>query len=92
MAIRNHGHGGSDKDTGQHAGYLHAEFGPLNQIVHLWDYATLEERRERRERLFANDEWKAYIQEMHPLLLSQRNKFLIPTPCSPMGNWIKREK
>ena len=73
-------------------GYLHAEFGPLNQIVYLWDYAILDERRERRERLFANDEWKAYIQKMHPLLFSQGNKFLIPTPCSPMGNWIKRKK
>jgi len=34
-AIRNQEHGDSDKDTGQHAGYFHTEFGTLNQIVHL---------------------------------------------------------
>lgn len=67
-------------------GYFHTEFGPLNQIVHLWGYDSLEERRQRRERLFADAEWKAYIQEARPLILTQENKLLIPAPFSPMGN------
>lgn len=74
------------KILGNMLGYFHTEFGPLNQIVHLWGYDSLEERRQRRERLFADAEWKAYIQEARPLILTQENKLLIPAPFSPMGN------
>ena len=72
------------KILGNMLGYFQTEFGPLNQVVHLWGYESLEDRRERREKLFANDEWLAYIQEMRPLLMTQENKLLIPTSFSPM--------
>jgi hypothetical protein len=67
-------------------GYFQTEFGPLNQVVHLWGYDSLEDRRERRQQLFQEDEWLAYLKEMRPLLMSQENKLLIPAPFSPIGN------
>jgi hypothetical protein len=79
------GLGVQKKILGNMLGYFHTEFGPLNQIVHLWGYDSLEDRRVRREKLFADDEWKAYIQEMRPLVHTQENKLLIPATFSPIG-------
>ena len=74
------------KILGNMLGYFHTEFGPLNQVVHLWGYESLEDRRQRRERLFADDEWLAYLLEARRLILTQENKLLIPAPFSPIGN------
>ena len=71
---------------GNMLGYFQTEFGPLNQVVHLWGYDSLEDRRERRQQLFQEDEWLAYLKKMRPLLMSQENKLLIPAPFSPIGN------
>jgi len=70
---------------GNMLGYFQTEFGPLNQIIHLWGYKSFEDRQERRAKLFKEDEWKAYLKEMRPLLRSQENKLLIPAPFSPIS-------
>ena len=48
---------------GHLVGYYTTEIGPLNQVVHLWAYQDLEDRRERRARLVADERWKEYIAE-----------------------------
>lgn len=65
---------------GQMVGYYSTEFGPLNQIVHLWAYEDLAERAERRGRLLANPAWKAYSARVRPMVLTQENKVLLPAP------------
>lgn len=65
---------------GKMLGYYFTEIGPLNQIVHMWGYDSLEDRTERRAQLFQEQEWQDYIKEMRPLLASQENKILIPAP------------
>ena len=53
------------------------EFGTVNQYVHLWSYADLEERNRLRGQLMKNDEWtKGYIPQIRPLLAAQETKIL----------------
>src|SRR5262245_10025361 len=62
---------------GKFEGGWTTEFGTINQYVHLWGYADLEERNRLRAELARNDEWtKGYIPQIRPLLLAQETKIL----------------
>ena len=65
---------------GRMVGYYATEFGPLNQVVHLWAYEDLSERAERRARLLADPSWKAYAAKVRPMVALQENKLLVPAP------------
>jgi NIPSNAP len=65
---------------GRMVGYYSTEFGPLNQVIHLWAYDSLQEREERRARLLADERWKAYVAKVRPMVQSQENKLLLPAP------------
>ncbi len=65
---------------GRMVGYYRTEFGPLNQVIHLWAYESLAERAERRARLEADERWRAYIAKVRPLIVAQENKLLLPAP------------
>jgi len=64
---------------GRLVGYYRSELGELNQVVHLWAYTDLAERQHRREALLADPQFKAYVQRMLPLLVSQESRILAPT-------------
>lgn len=68
---------------GRLVGYFTTEIGPLHQLVHMWAYKDLNERAERRAKLTSDPRWKAYVQKVRPLQISQENKILIPAPFSP---------
>lgn len=65
-------------------GYFFTEFGTLNQVVHLWGYADLADRTERRRRLNADQRWQAYLETILPLMVTQENRLLVPAPFSPI--------
>ena len=69
---------------GRLIGYYASEIGPLNQIVHLWGYESLEDRAVRRARLFAEPRWLAFAAKTQPLLMRMENKILLPMSFSPM--------
>lgn len=71
---------------GNLVGYFTTEIGPLNQVVHMWAYENLEDRNVRRAKLGSNPDWIAYVAKVQPLVLTQENKILVPTPFSP---WAK---
>jgi hypothetical protein len=67
------------------------EFGTLNQYVHLWGFADLNERERLRGELAKNAAWNTeYLPLSRPLMLAQENKILRPvvpmTPPSDTGN------
>ena len=70
---------------GRMVGYFTSELGTLNQVVHLWAYEDLEDRRRRREVLVAKPEWQALLQNLLPLVREMESKILIPAPFSPIG-------
>ena len=65
---------------GHLVGYYFTDIGPLNQIVHMWGYTSLNERSLRRKKLFENKSWLTYIEKVRPMISSQKSKLLIPAP------------
>ena len=61
-------------------GYYQVEFGPQNQIVHLWSYSDLTDRTVRRKALVSDSDWQTYVKKIRPLVRYQENKLLIPAP------------
>lgn len=63
------------------AGAWYTEMGPLNRWIHLWPYASLDERARVRAEAATDPHWPPKTRE---LLLTQESKILIPAPFSPM--------
>lgn len=64
---------------GSPLGYFTSEFGELNQTVHLWAYESLEDRQQRRAKLFADTQWLNFFEQVAPMLVRQESKLLLPT-------------
>jgi hypothetical protein len=76
---------------GKFEGGWTTEFGTLNQYVHLWSFADLNERERLRGELAKNEAWnKEYLPISRPMMLAQENKILKPvvpmTPPADSGN------
>lgn len=70
---------------GNMLGYFTSEFGTQNQTVHLWGYDSLDDRQRRRDALVAHPDWRAFLVQVMPMILSQEVKILRPTAFSPLG-------
>jgi hypothetical protein len=78
-------------DYGKLEGFWSTEFGTLNQLVHLWSYADMNERERLRAALAQNERWRSeYVPQIRPLLIAQETKILaaeLPvTPPADSGN------
>jgi hypothetical protein len=65
---------------GDMLGYYATEIGHVNEVVHLWQYASFEDRLQRRNALKADPRWHAYLAKMLPMLLDQNAKIMLPAP------------
>lgn len=63
-------------------GYFTSEIGTLNQMVHLWAYDNLEERRQRRDLLAASAQWQGCLEKIRPMIRTMENRILLPTSFS----------
>lgn len=70
---------------GKSVGYYFTEFGPLNQIVHMWAYDSMEQRAERRAQLRRTPGWDEIRNELMPYVHHQENRLLIPAPFFRVG-------
>ncbi len=77
---------------GKLEGFWFTEFGTLNQVVHLWQYADLNERDRLRAELQTNEDWtKHYLPQIRPMLVAQENRILSPVrPLAPPAGegWV----
>jgi len=64
-------------------GWYYTDFGPQNQIVHIWGYDSYAERDRRRAELGKNADWQKFVARIRPLILRQENKSLLSAPWSP---------
>jgi hypothetical protein len=65
-------------------GYWSTELGPLNQVVHLWEYADLAARATARAGLARDERWvKEYLPASGALLEAQENLILAPFDWAP---------
>ena len=69
---------------GKLLGYWSTELGPLNQVVHVWEYADLAARAAARAGLAKDERWvKEYLPGSTPLLDAQENMILSPFDWAP---------
>ncbi|WGS23078.1 MULTISPECIES: NIPSNAP family protein [unclassified Bradyrhizobium] len=74
---------------GKLEGYWITEIGPLNQVMHMWSYADLNERTRLRGELAKNPRWTGeYIPAIRPLLVRQEVRLLnaIIPPIAPAAS------
>ena len=55
----------------------------MNEIVHIWAYASLDDR-ERRRAALARPRWVAFIPKIQALIEEMESKILKPAPFSPL--------
>ena len=76
---------------GKLEGYWMTEIGPLNQVMHMWSYASFDERAKLRGELAKNPRWTGeYIPLLRPLLVRQEVRLMTavrpPVAPSTTGN------
>lgn len=78
-------------DYGLNLGYWTSDSGPLNQIWHIWQYESFDEREALRQKLAKNEAWRnEYIAKIRDLVEKREIRFLRPaqefSPPSSRGN------
>ena len=64
--------------------FWHTEFGPLNQIIHVWPFEDLGDRARVREEAIKDPHWPPPIQDH---ILSMKSEIMIPAPfMRPLGD------
>jgi hypothetical protein len=61
-------------------GFFHTDVGPLNEVIHIWPYKDLEERRKIREAAATDPGWPPNNNEY---ITNQRVEVVTPFPFSP---------
>ena len=69
---------------GGFVGAFTTDVGALSTYTHLWRYDSYAEREQRRAALQARDDWRAFLAKIQPLIHTQQNRILVPTPFSPL--------
>ena len=65
-------------------GVFTTDIGALSTYTSLWGYDSYAEREQCRARLQADDAWKTFLAKIQPLIHTQQNRILVPTPFSPL--------
>lgn len=73
------------RHLGNLVGYFYSDIGPLNQVVHIWAYSSLDDREARRALLGKDPEWQAFIPSLQALVDEMENKILKAMPFSPLN-------
>lgn len=73
------------KHLGNLIGYFYSEIGPINEIVHIWAFESLDDREARRGRLMADPEWRAFLPRIRDLIEVAENKIMKPAAFSLSG-------
>ncbi|MGO6711132.1 NIPSNAP family protein [Rhizobium leguminosarum] len=64
-------------------GYFFSEIGTINEIVHIWAFASLDDREARRQRLLADPRWQVFLPKIRDLIEVAENKIMKPANFSP---------
>ncbi|MCM2484139.1 NIPSNAP family protein [Burkholderia glumae] len=70
------GHAAQERALGTMVGCFATEIGPLNQLVYLWAFASLDDRSRRRALLMADPEFRTFRGKVRHLVVRQENQIL----------------
>lgn len=66
-------------------GYWYTDIGELNQVIHIWEYESLDERRKRRTALYEDPDWvEKFLPVAMPMLEKQETKIMYAANFSPI--------
>jgi len=65
-------------------GWFTTDVGALSTVVSMWGYADSGQRDERRAQLQQDERWQQFVKKIQPLIHTQQNRILKPTPFSPI--------
>lgn len=68
---------------GHHLGSYVSEIGTLNQVIHLWGFASMADREIRRARMEQDPEWIAFVEMNAGTFAAQETRILRATSFSP---------
>ena len=68
---------------GNFMGIYRTEFGNINQIIMMFAYADAGERQRRRDLLYKDPAFQAYLVKVRPFLKDQHVSLLTPSKCNP---------
>ena len=63
--------------------YFISKIGPLNQVVHIWNYESLAEFERIRNARDEDPKWTEYLAKTEGMVLSQENKVMEDASFSP---------
>ena len=69
---------------GGFVGAFTTDIGALSTYTSMWRYDNYGERERRRARLQADERWQAFLPKIQPLIHTQQNRILLPTPFSAL--------
>jgi len=69
---------------GELVGAFTTDVGALSTYTSVWRYDSYADREERRSRMQADERWQAFLKKVQPLMHTQQNRILVPTPFSPL--------
>ena len=74
------------KHCGEPLAWLVAESGDVNSYIHIWVYENAEDRNRKRAAMYADPEWKVYIDKNAETgyLISQESVLMSPAPFAPI--------
>jgi NIPSNAP len=78
------GIGIQQEELGGLIGAFTTDVGAGSTYTHLWRYDSYAEREQRRSRLLARDDWRAFLAKIQPLIHTQQNRILVPVSFSPI--------
>ncbi len=73
------------KHLGELVGYFFSEIGPINEVVHIWAYPSLDERERRRAALMNDAAWRDFLPKIRDLIEVAENKIMKAARFSPTG-------
>jgi hypothetical protein len=68
---------------GNFLGIYRTEVGPINQIIMMFAYQDLNDRQTRRDALYKDPAFLAYLAKVRPYLRDQEVRLLVPSTCNP---------
>lgn len=65
-------------------GYFTSEIGPLNQVITMWRYDSMQQRDDLRAQLYADPAWIAFGPKTTAFIQTMETVILKPTSFSPL--------